>query len=254
MLAPMVDAARRRAETLDYAEVRRRASEAPPARSLAAALGEPGLGVIAEIKRRSPSRGELAADLDPVRQARIYATAGAAAVSVLTDPDFFAGSPADLVAVRAAVALPILRKDFIVHPVQVWESRAMGADAILLIVAALDEETLRTLYAETRTAGMEALVEVHSRDDLRQAADLGARIVGVNNRNLATFTVDLATSEELAPLLTGVEVTVAESGIHGLEDARRMAEAGYDAILVGESLVTAPDPSRLLTELAAVRR
>lgn len=252
MLAPMLEAARRRAEDIDVAEARRLARGAPPSRSLSSALTRPGLAVIAEIKRRSPSRGDLAPGLDPVRRAGLYARAGAAAISVLTDSDFFGGSLEDLAAVRASVSLPVLRKDFIVHPAQVWESRAIGADALLLILAALDDRALRTLYAETIDAGMEALVEVHDADEARRAVELGARIVGVNNRDLATFDVDLATSEELAPLLGGVDVTVAESGIHRVEDAQRMAEAGYDGVLVGESLVTAPDPAALLTELAAV--
>ncbi len=252
MLSAMLEAARRRAAEIDVAAVRRAADRMPGTRSLEEALSRPGMSVIAEIKRRSPSRGALAAALDPVRQAERYAAGGAAAVSVLTDPDFFDGSLDDLTEVRLTTSVPVLRKDFIVHPVQVWESRAAGADALLLIVAALDDATLTALLSETAEAGMEALVEVHTVDEVRRAEAAGARIVGVNNRDLTTFRVDLAVAEALGPELGGFSAKVAESGIGGAADARRMAAAGYDAVLVGESLVTADDPSRLLAEMTGV--
>ena len=254
MLRAMLEAARSRAAEIDLATVRRAAAAVPARRSLEQALGRPGLSVIAEIKRRSPSRGELAAGLDPVRQASCYEAGGAAAVSVLTDPDFFDGSLEDLTSVRRTVELPVLRKDFIVHPAQVWESRAAGADALLLIVAALDDTELTALVTEAAEAGLEALVEVHTLEEIHRAEAAGARIVGVNNRDLKTFRVDLGTAESLAPHLGSFAVTVAESGVLGVGDARRMADAGYDAVLVGEGLVTASDPAAFLAELGGVRR
>ncbi|MGH8875396.1 MAG: indole-3-glycerol phosphate synthase TrpC, partial [Acidimicrobiia bacterium] len=221
----------------------------PAARDLAGALAGPGLEVIAEVKRRSPSAGKLADRLDPATQAISYARGGAAAVSVLTEPRYFQGSAADLRAVREAVPLPVLRKDFTVDPVQVWEGRAMGADALLLIVAALTDGELAGLLAAAAEAGLAALVEVHTPDEARRAVAAGASLVGVNNRDLATFEVDLATAERIAPLLSGVAVRVAESGINTRSDAARMAAAGYHAVLVGEALIRAPDPGALVKEL-----
>jgi indole-3-glycerol phosphate synthase len=231
--------------------LRRAAEDAPVGRGLAQALAAPGLSVIAEIKRRSPSAGDLAPGLDPARQARIYEQAGAAAVSVLTEPDFFGGSLDDLRAVRSAVALPVLRKDFVLHPAQVWQSRAVGADAILLIVAALSDDDLDLLLSEASEAGLDALVEAHTPEEAQRAIAAGAAIVGVNNRDLTTFVTDLATAESISPLLPGRVVKVAESGVSSADGARRMAAAGYDAILVGEALVTSSDPGRLLGQLAA---
>jgi indole-3-glycerol phosphate synthase len=231
------------------ADLRARAAATPPARDFAAALAAPGLQVIAEVKRRSPSAGILAADLDPVAQAGRYAAGGAAAISVLTERDHFDGSLDDLIAVRAAVDLPVLRKDFLVHPAQVWEARASGADAVLLIAAVLDDALLGSLLAVTAGAGMAALVEVHDPAEAARAVAAGARIVGVNNRDLRTFVTDLAVAERLAPLLDAVPVTVAESGVTGPDDAARMAAAGYDAVLVGEALVRASDPAQALAAL-----
>jgi indole-3-glycerol phosphate synthase len=250
MLQPILDDTRRRIQGMaPLAELRARAADAPPVRSFADALRAPGLSVIAEVKRRSPSRGDLAPDLDPVRQALQYAEGGAAAISVLTEPHHFSGSDADLSAVRATVDIPVLRKDFTLVAGQIWEARAIGADAILLIVAALDDPTLTQLVETASAVGVAALVEVHDGREAERALAAGATIVGVNNRNLHTFEVDLATSEALAEVLGPAEVTIAESGIHSPADAARMVHAGFDAILVGESLVRAGDPARLLGDL-----
>jgi indole-3-glycerol phosphate synthase len=224
----------------------------PP--SFTGALAGPGLSVIAEIKRRSPSRGDLAPDLDPVAQARAYATGGAAAISVLTEPEYFSGSGHDLEAIAAAVKRPVLRKDFIVDPVQVWEGAAWGASAILLIVAALGDTELARLIQVADEAGLSALVEVHTDDEARRATAVGAAVVGVNNRDLADFSVDLGTAERIAKLLDGAAVTVAESGIFDRADAARMSAAGFDAVLVGEALVRAPDPVSLVAELRSGTR
>ncbi len=225
-----------------------------PARSLAAALAGPGLDIIAEIKRRSPSVGEISPHLEPAAQAAAYVSGGAAAISVLTEPEFFAGSLEDLRAARSTVSVPILRKDFLLDPAQVWEARAAGADAVLLIVAVLDDADLGLLLAETAAAGMEALVEVHTSDEAKRAIAAGAVVVGVNNRDLETFHTDLGVAETVAPLLQGAACTVAESGVSGREGAARMAAAGYDAILVGEALVRADDPAALVAELGMARR
>lgn len=252
MLRDILSASRRRAEALPpLAELRARAADAPPVRDLVAALTAPGLGVIAEVKRRSPSKGDLAVDLDPVVQVARYAAGGAAAVSVLTEPTFFLGRNDDLEAVRGSCSLPVLRKDFTVSVSQVWESRAIGADAVLLIVAALTDAELGSFLAEADDAGLAALVEVHTEPEAVRALAAGASLVGVNNRDLAAFEVDLGTAERLAPFFTGC-VRVAESGIGTPADAARMAAAGYDAVLVGESLVRSPDPVELLGRLRSV--
>lgn len=252
-LAPMLAAARSRADRLAgrQGELRRRAAALPPPRDFAGALGGGGLAVIAELKRRSPSAGRLADDLDPPSLARTYEEGGAAAVSVLTEPDHFGGSLEDLRLVRDRVALPLLRKDFVVGPEQVWESRLAGADAVLLVVAALTDDELAGLIEEARSAGLEALVEVHDAGEAERALEAGARLVGVNNRDLHTFRVELGTAEALAPLLADAELRVAESGIFGPEEAARMARAGYQAVLVGEALVRSPDAAGLVRRLAA---
>lgn len=222
-------------------ELRDEAERAGPVRGFAGALRASGLSVIAEVKRRSPSRGPISEDLDPAALAAEYQAGGAAAVSVLTEPDYFGGSVADLVAVRRAVAVPVLRKDFLVHPAQIWESRALGADAVLLIVAALDDDELAGMLTTAAEAGVDALVEVHSDSEVDRASRAGAGIVGVNNRDLATFDVDLATAERLRGRLSTGVVAVAESGVLDVESATRMARAGYDAVLVGEAAVRAAD-------------
>lgn len=251
MLEEILAATRRRLPELESRadDIIREATEARPVPSLAGALSGPGLEVIAEVKRRSPSRGELAPDLDPVARATSYARGGAAAISVLTEPEYFSGSPTDLTSVVEATGLPVLRKDFIVSPVQVWEARAWRAAAVLLIVTALDDDDLRALIATASEAGMEALVEVHTIDEAKRAVASGATLVGVNNRDLGDFNVDLGTAEAIAPHLADVPVTVAESGIFGADDASRMAAAGYDAVLVGEALVRSDDPAALVGEL-----
>lgn len=210
----------------------------------------PGVSVIAEVKRRSPSKGLIREDFDPVWIARCYAEAGAACLSVLTDQKFFGGSLADLEAVRAAVDRPLLRKDFVIDPYQIDEARVAGADAILLIVSALDDATLTTLEAHARALSLDVLVEVHDEAELDRARALGADLIGVNNRNLKTFAVDLATTERLAEKLedSGV-VLVAESGIGSAEDIARLERAGAAGFLVGESLMRQPHPGHALEAL-----
>lgn len=226
------------------------AGRSRPARGFSAALTRPGLSVIAEVKRRSPSRGVLAAGLDAVAQARIYEDAGATAVSVLTEPSHFDGSLDDLIAVQEAVEIPVLRKDFVLNPAQVFESRAAGADAVLLIVAALGADLLERMVVAAADAGIDALVEVHDREEAAIARASGAHLIGVNNRNLETFATDLRVAEALAAAVQGEGiVTVAESGIHTPDDAERMRNADYDAILVGEALVVADDPASSLSRL-----
>ncbi|CAN5849172.1 indole-3-glycerol phosphate synthase TrpC [soil metagenome] len=229
--------------------VRAAAGSAGPHPSFAEALRAEGLSVVAEVKRRSPSRGDLAPDLDPFVQAGAYATGGAAAISVLTETDYFAGSMADLKAVAGAVPVPVLRKDFIVDPLQVWEAAAGGAAAVLLITAVLDDAELSSLIAEAGRADLDALVEVHTEAEAHRAMAAGARVVGVNNRDLDDFSVDLTTAERIAPLIVDAAVTVAESGVFTGLDAARMGAAGYDAVLVGEALVVADDPAGLVAEL-----
>jgi indole-3-glycerol phosphate synthase len=241
-------AERRRARPLE--EVRAGAAGAPSRRPFAEALARPGrINVIAEHKRRSPSRGSIREDLAPAQVARAYEAGGAAALSVLTDEDFFGGRLDHLVEARSATTLPALRKDFVIDAYQVWEARAAGADAVLLIVAVLDDRDLVTLLAETAEAGLEALVEVHDGQELERALTGGARVVGVNNRDLKTLAVSLETATSLAPRIPDAVVAVAESGIKTGGDLRRLREAGYDAFLVGEHLMSAPDPGAALRAL-----
>lgn len=243
-------ALRRRAPALE-AEAGRR----PAPRDFAGALrrADRRLAVIAEIKRRSPSKGDLAPDLDPAATARRYAAGGAAALSVLTDGPYFDGSLADLAAAREAVALPVLRKDFTLDPLQVVEARAAGADAVLLITAAIpDDALLADLAATAAGLGLAALVEVDDEGGLERALDAGATLVGVTNRDLRTFGEDLSTAERLAARIPAAVVSVAESAIRSPADAQRMAEAGFDAVLVGEALVRAPDPEAAVASLAAL--
>ncbi len=227
--------------------------ESPPRRDFQAALSRPGLQVIAEIKRRSPSAGDLNIGMNPVAQALQYEAGGAAAISVLTEPEFFGGSLDDLVAVRSAVSLPVLRKDFIIDPLQVAESRRVGADALLLIVAGLDRGLLVELLAECESVGIDALVEAHNEQEAEVAVNAGARIIGVNNRDLTTFKTDLAVAERVGPLLPKDRVRVGESGVSSPHGALRMATAGYDAILVGEALVRSADPAKLIGSLKDVK-
>jgi len=223
---------------------------AGPVRPFACALRDPAaLTIIAEIKRRSPSMGELAPGLNVATQAAAYQSGGASALSVLTDSDFFGGSPADLTAARAAVDLPVLRKDFTVSPADVRAARAMGADAVLLIVTALSDDELIACGAEAAALGLDALVEVHDEEELTRALAMGARTVGVNQRDLRTFAVDHERALALAAFIPEDVVRVAESGVRDSADARRLRDAGYDAVLVGQTLVTAPDPAVTLRSL-----
>ena len=234
------------------AEIEAAADAAPPARDFRGALRGPSLSVIAEIKRRSPSKGDLAPDLDPATTAAAYESGGAACLSVLTDGPYFGGAVADLVAARAAASVPVLRKDFTVDRIQIDEARAMGADAVLLIVAALDDARLADLHAHALARGLSVLVEVHDDAELDRALAVGPHLLGVNARNLASFEEDLGTGERMIDRIPPGVVAVAESAIRSLDDARRMAEAGFDAVLVGEALVRSDDPARLVQAFSAV--
>jgi indole-3-glycerol phosphate synthase len=207
------------------------------------------MSLIAEVKRRSPSAGALGENVDPVVQARLYEEAGASAISVLADNRYFGGSLADLAAVRAAVDLPVLCKDFIVTTYQVYEARACGADLILLIMAALRDDVVRPLQALALDLGMTPLVEVHDQHDLARAIAADARVIGINNRDLADFSVDLLTTEYLAPLIPDQVIVVSESGIEGRADVERVARAGARAVLVGSTLMRSGDPRATIREL-----
>ena len=224
----------------------------PAAHDFEAAL-RPGPGqrvrLIAEVKRASPSQGVIKDDLDPAAQARAYAEAGAAAVSVLTDERYFRGSLDDLVAVRRQISVPVLRKDFVVDEYQLWESRAAGADAILLIVAALDPSALGDLLQAVKGVGLAALVEVHTAPELEQALGAGAPVIGVNNRDLQTLATTLEPSLSLLPRIPPGAVAVSKSGIFTAADVRRLVAAGAHAVLVGESLLKAPDVRAKVREL-----
>lgn len=215
-------------------------------------LARPAPRVIAEIKRRSPSKGVLRADLDPAAVAVIYEQNGAAAISVLTDNRFFGGSLDDLVAARSAVSLPVLCKEFIVDPYQIHEAFAAGADAVLLIAAALDAASLRKYCELCSALGIAALVEVHDEPELASALDAGAVIIGVNNRDLRTFEVDLGTTAVLAPLVPGNVILVSESGVRGSADREKLRALHVDAVLVGEGLITARDVAASTRELCGL--
>lgn len=208
------------------------------------------LAVISEIKRRSPSKGDLAADLDPVRLARSYEQGGASCLSVLTDEEFFGGSVADLQAARGAVGLPVLRKDFTVSPLDVVDARLMGADCVLLIAAALEPAELVDLHDLATGIGLDVLVEIHDEPELDVALAAGATLIGVNQRDLVTFRVDHDRAVRMAGVIPDGVVKVAESGVRGPDDARSLRAAGYHAVLVGETLVTSADPAAALAELA----
>lgn len=257
LLAAVVASARRSAEaraerTPRAALERMAAGAAPRGKAFEAALARSGRpGVIAECKRRSPSRGVLRDDYDPAAIARAYAAAGAAAVSVLTEPAFFDGALDHLTAVRDAISLPLLRKDFIVTEYQIVEARACGADAVLLIAAALELPTLASFRELAEQIGLAALVEVHDEAELDRALEAGARIVGVNNRNLRTLAVSVETSERLIERIPDHCVAVAESGLRRGDDLRRLSALGYDAFLIGEHLMSAADPGAALAALLA---
>jgi indole-3-glycerol phosphate synthase len=242
-----------RRAALPERQLEARAAATPPPRRLEDALSPPGgpVRIIAEVKRRSPSAGAIDGGLDAPAQAARYAAAGAAAVSVLTDGPGFGGSLDDLAAVRARVSVPLLRKDFVLERYQLLEARAWGADAALLIVAALPGDLLRRRLDDCAALGLSALVEVHDLAEAELAVAAGARIVGVNNRDLRSFQVDLAASERVLPALPGGVLGVAESGIRTASDVARLRRAGASNFLVGEALVRAPEPGALIRELAA---
>ena len=220
-------------------------------KDFAGALRRPGLSVIAEMKQRTPSMGVLVEDYQPADLAHAYTEGGAAAISVLTHMAGFGGRPEHILAARAATGLPILRKDFVTDPYEIAEARAIGADAVLLIVAALDRTHLAELLSVARSRGLTALVEVHDEAETQLALDGGAEVIGINHRDLRTFAVDLGLTERLRKLIPADVVVVAESGIHDVADARRVYEAGADAILVGEALMRAAEPAKVIRELTA---
>jgi indole-3-glycerol phosphate synthase len=240
-------AARERAVPLDH--LKEAAGKAPAARNCIAALKGGDVAVIAEVKRASPSKGALAAIADPAALAMDYEAGGARIISVLTEPRRFGGSLDDLAAVREAVQVPVLRKDFIVSSYQLWEARAYGADVVLLIVAALEQNALVSLVERAASIDLVPLVEVHTEDELDRALDAGARVLGINARNLATLEVDRSVFGRLAPRVPEGIIKIAESGIRGPHDLLAYAAAGADAVLVGESLVTGKDPRSAVADL-----
>jgi indole-3-glycerol phosphate synthase len=258
MLDRIVEARRaevaHRKKSLPETVLRIGVQKAEPVRDFAGALCRPGtFNVIAELKKASPSAGVLRADFDAASLARGYEAAGAAALSVLTEEGFFQGSLAHLRDARKSVALPVLRKDFIVEPWQVWESRATNADTFLLIVAALSSAALAELLALGRELGMEPLVEVHTRQEVEAAVAAGARIIGVNNRNLHTLGVNVETSLELIEFIPDECIAVSESGLRSAQDLARLRDAGFDAFLIGEHLMRQADPGAALGRLLAAR-
>jgi indole-3-glycerol phosphate synthase len=236
---------------IDFAGIKKLAAAAPPPRDVLAALREPGIGVIAEVKRRSPSKGALANIPDPAVLAKAYAENGARVISVLTEQRRFGGSLEDLDAVRAVVDVPLLRKDFVVTPYQVHEARAHGADLVLLIVAALEQNVLDSLLDRVESLGMTALVEVHTEEEADRALEAGAKVIGVNSRNLHTLEVNRSVFGELAPGLPNDVLRIAESGVRGPSDLLTYAGWGADAVLVGEGLVTSGDPGAAVRGLVA---
>jgi indole-3-glycerol phosphate synthase len=240
-----------RKRVLPEAALRFGVKKALPVRDFAAALTRPGINIIAELKKASPSRGLLRQDFNPVELATGFERAGAAALSVLTEEEFFQGSAKDLRDARKAVEIPVLRKDFIVDPWQVWEARALDADSFLLIVAALTDAVLGELLALGRELGMEPLVEVHTRAELDRALAAGARILGVNNRDLRTLEVQIQTSFDLIGAIPDECVAVCESGIRESAEIDRLRAAGFDAFLIGEHLMVQPDPAAALSSLIA---
>lgn len=237
----------RKARPLD--EVIAAASQAPPALSLAEAVGQAGIQIVAEVKKASPSKGVIREDFDPVAIATAYAGGGAAAISVLTDSEYFQGSLEYLRAIREKVAVPLLRKDFIIDTYQVFEARAAGADAILLILAALSDEEAEPLAAVAEQLGMDVLWEVHSIEEMNRVAGFSPRVVGINNRDLETFEVSLETTRGLLPGVPGDAVVISESGFFEREELEMMSGWGVDGFLIGEGLMRAEDPGEALRGL-----
>ncbi len=253
ILADKYEEVRERSSVTPLSEMERRAQDALRprdfTRALCDAVADGRVGLIAEIKRASPSGGLIRDPFDPAALARAYCDGGASCLSVLTDGPWFQGDPAHLTAARGACELPVLRKDFIVHPWQVFESRAMGADCVLLIMAALTDEQATELEAIARSLDMAVLAEVHDKRELDRALGLETRLIGVNNRNLKTLVTDLGTSEELVPLIPADRIPVSESGIRTPADVRRMSAIGARCLLVGEHLLRQPDVSAAAREL-----
>jgi len=241
-----------RSREMDLATIAHMAADQPPARGFAHRLrsaSQKGPGVIAEVKKASPSAGVIRADFRPAEIAASYERGGAACLSVLTDEKYFQGCDAYLSQARAACSLPVLRKDFMVTSWQIWEARVLGADCVLLIVAALEGTQLQELDGLAREAGLDVLVEVHDESELEDALGTGAELIGVNNRDLHTFTTDLSTSERLRPLVPADRTLVTESGIHSPADVARLRSAGIEAFLVGEAFMRARDPGAALRQL-----
>jgi indole-3-glycerol phosphate synthase len=255
MIEDLVGAARagvgRRSAERPLADLEQRLAERPEQRPFGEALVRPGLSVIAEFKRRSPSAGEIRAGATPGDIARGYDEAGAAALSVLTDEQHFGGSLDDLREARAACVLPVLQKDFIVDRYQLYEAAVAGADAVLLIVAALDQDRIGSLYEEARELDLDVVVEVHKEEELEAALTLDAEVIGINNRNLDDFTVDVQTTFELMPDVPAGKTVVSESGIADRTTLDELERVGVDAVLIGESLMRAEDPGAKLRELIA---
>lgn len=243
-----------REAAVNLSEIKAAAKAAPTPLDVMAVLREPGIGVIAEVKRASPSAGEMASITDPAELASAYQDGGARIVSVLTEQRRFNGSLADLDAVRAAVSIPVLRKDFVMSPYQIHEARAHGADLLLLIVAALDQPALVAMLERTESLGMTALVEVHTEEEADRALQAGAKVIGVNARDLRTLQVDRDCFARIAPGLPTDVIRVAESGVRGTADLLGYAGAGADAVLVGEGLVTSGDPRAAVADLVTAGR
>lgn len=254
ILTQKMEEVKRLKDSKSVSRLREEAMASPPPRGFMESLrGCPHVPVIAEIKRASPSAGSIKNLADVGTQATQYETGGAAALSVLTDGPFFKGAIEDLTSARAAVSLPALRKDFMIDPVQLYEARAAGADAVLLIVAALGQPRLEELFAEASSLGMASVVEVHNEEELKRAVDIGPEIIGINNRNLRTMEVSLETSLRLAPMIPEGTMILAESGVKGPEDIARLLQGGVDAFLVGTTLMKAPDPAAELALLCRKR-
>ena len=240
-------------DTRRMEDLREQTAGMPPTRGFTAALASnAGLGVIAEVKRRSPSKGDLFADLDPVGLARSYADGGATCLSVLTDHDWFGGSVSDLQTARGAIDRPVLRKDFTVCEADVCDTRIMGADAVLLIAAALDDGELAAFHELATEIGLDVLVEIHDEAELERALGVGATLIGVNQRDLVTFQVDTERAVRMAPQMPAGVIRVAESGVRGIDDATVLHAAGYHAVLVGETLVTSGDPQAAVAGLRSI--
>ncbi|MCW2946242.1 MAG: Indole-3-glycerol-phosphate synthase [Actinoallomurus sp.] len=240
-----------RQQAVSLAALKEMAAHAPSPRDALGALRGQGVSVIAEVKRSSPSKGALAAIADPSALAADYESGGAAVISVLTERRRFGGAIDDLAEVRNRVDIPVLRKDFIVTSYQLWEARAYGADLVLLIVAALEQQALISLIERAESIGLTPLVEVHTEEEATRALDAGAKVIGVNARDLSTLHVDRSTFARIAPLIPGNVVKIAESGVRGPHDLLAYASSGADAVLVGESLVTGKDPRSAVADLVA---